>query len=286
MHLGGGKTLRTGPDRNVEVREEKVESRRAHAALAGAPARRLAERRTCCRFDGALRNLLGAPPPARPLPVPGKLQGIGEPRMRKAAVVALERVLDDDLPVRLHLEAHFVGGAVLGDAGEIHARVDILEDVFEVAMERLDLPVAAHEDEGTPGLDPQLPKSNPFRYLPYPGRLVQRPVQPVGPGVIGATQLGCHPRARGDFRAPVPAHVVESAAALSVVYDENAVSTDTRHRVRAGPIDFAHEAGESPGTAKEVLPFLRESIRIAVRPRRDAGGCNPAGPHHPSRQMM
>jgi len=107
---------------------------------------------------------------------------VAETGMRDGAVVALEEVLDRDLPVRVHAVVHAVVG---GEPGEIQpARARDLRQRSECRGQRCGVEVRAHEHERTPGVDESTPQPErqavELRVAVRPRRRTQRAVEARG----------------------------------------------------------------------------------------------------------
>ena len=171
--------------------------------------------------------------------------------MRDGAVVALEEVLDDDLPVRSDdplspatavfetCRVEPVGGQRGGQPAER-------------LRERCRVEIGVHEDERPPGVDED-GSETPFgaiesRFPVGAWRGAQRPVEVVRPGVVRALQR-LTPAAAVRYRMPaVPADVDERAQFARAVAEH-----DDRRRA---------------GVAREELPLLGDLTDVArVLPR-------------------
>ena len=138
---------------------------------------------------------------------------LAEPRMRRRAVVALEEVLQDDLPVRLDRPLVM---RVEADRVEVEAALrDDLGKPPERSRERRRLGVRVHEDERPPRAHGDRCERQPVRAEPglalRPRRLAQRPVEVVRPRVVRALQRLAAARSLDDEVAAVPADVDEPA---------------------------------------------------------------------------
>jgi hypothetical protein len=115
-------------------------------------------------------------------------------------VVALEVVLDRDLPVRAHLQV----GPLAED--EL-VRVDQRRDPAEAVGERRRVEVGADEDERASSVDERRPEAELLGLegvLPLRPRCrAQRPVEVVGPGVVRTLErlAGAAPARQGN-RSP------------------------------------------------------------------------------------
>ena len=143
------------------------------------------------------------------------VDGVDEARMVDRAVVALEVVLDRDLPV---------GAQLVRVAPAERERVDVepvagddLREVAERGGERLGLGVGVDEDERPPGVDRDRQQAE--RVAVEAGlevaarRGAQGAVEAVRPRVVRALQRPAPGRRRGDERAAVAADVDERRAA-------------------------------------------------------------------------
>jgi hypothetical protein len=134
------------------------------------------------------------------------------------AVVALEEVLADDLPVRLELRL---------PAGVVHEPVDIEAELCDLSphrtecvRQRLGVPARVHERERSPRVGGDAAETEAclveVGLFFGPRRRAQRAVEAVGPGVVGALDRLAFPRALDEGEAAVPADV-EERSQLAVV---------------------------------------------------------------------
>ena len=178
---------------------------------------------------------------------------LGGRRVHELDVVGLDEVLQEELPVRVDL-AEVDGGDVV-EPGEI----DPLEPVPERGGELLERRGRAVQvDE-----DPVVPRRRPHRNEPVPpaveagrrrarlapaeiGGDVERAVESVGPGVVGAPDRpagvsgGVH-----ELEVPVAAHVVEGP------HPEPGIAHEEERPPRHGDRGHVAGAGELVGKARE-----------------------------------
>ena len=193
--------------------------------------------------------------------------------MRDRAVVALEEVLANDLPVGVHLpvdpvaELERVHVEQLGDEGG---------HLPERLGERRGIRVGVDEDERAPrihgpGRQAQLVPVEAGLEV-RTGRGLECAVQSVGPRVVGALQRRAASVALGDGKAAVAADVEKGAElALARARDDNRRQADGRGEERARLRQSAEVAGVGPGGAEDprLLPSKRLRIRVpAPRQRR------------------
>ena len=205
---------------------------------------------------------------------------LGGRRVHELDVVGLDEVLQDELPVGGDL-AEVDGGDVV-DPGE----VDPLEPAPERGGELLERRRRAVQvDE-----DPVAPRRRPHRNEPVPpaveagrrraglapaevGGEVERAVEPVGPGVVGAPDRppgvsgGVH-----ELEVPMAAHVVEGPDPESRVAHEE--ERAPRHGDRghvAGAGELVREAREDPCAGEDPLVLEREERLARVRRPRKPG---------------
>ena len=147
----------------------------------------------------------------------------GESRVIDLAVVALEIVLDDDLPVRRRVVRH---PPIEAEPRDIDANLGYeLRERAERLGERWRLEIGVHEHHGSPGVDLDRAQAELARVeVGLPIRSRRRPeaaVELVGPGVVGALQGSLVAGPETDARAPVTADVDESPQLIVVVADED-----------------------------------------------------------------
>ena len=185
-----------------------------------------------------------------------------EPRVRDRAVVALEEVLGNELPVRLDGRRCTVAELELLD---VHARLgDEVGQPAEHLPQRRRLRVRAREHERAPRPDRRRTEAEPLRFhtaFPVgPRRRHEPPVEAICPGVVRALKRRTAPLALGDERAAVPADVQECAQLTAAVAGDH--DRDVPHR--RGEVPGALQLSEPP----DVLPRAREDRRPLVLERR------------------
>ena len=145
------------------------------------------------------------------------VEHLRELRVRDLAVVALEEVLADDLPVRLELG---LPARVEDERVDVEPELgDLRGHRAERVGERLRVARRVHEDERPPRVDGDAAQAElvlrEVRLLVRSRRRAQRAVEPVRPGVVRALQRLARPLAARDREAAVAAHV-EKRAQLAV----------------------------------------------------------------------
>ena len=221
---------------------------------------------------------------ARPDPVGGDPVGIHldqahEVPVRDRAVVALEEVVDDRLPVG----AEGVGEAVReGERGEVRGVPHHLPDeaASRLLGERRRLAVEVHEDEVAEHLHLDGGEGDRggvevLDALGVPGP-AKAPVEGVGPGVVGAGDLPRPARAREQLVPAVLADVVEGAKRPVRAPDRHdAPILDPRRHVAPRLAELLLVAEELPASPEDLGPLGLEErgVDVAVRPnRRRPGG--------------
>ena len=178
-----------------------------------------------------------------------------EARVRRRAVVALEVVLDDNLPVRSHLPL-----VPLPVAQPVEGHPSVSQDVRQAPEQlgqrhRIGIPI--HENQRAPGVDRDR-KQPVFRRvevrLSLRARCVPKAaVQVIRPRVVGALKRLALPSPARNLSGAVPAYVHEPTDLVVVPAHD----------------DHGHEAG----VAGEVLARLGDPVRdprVLPRARKDA----------------
>ena len=188
--------------------------------------------------------------------------------MSDRAVVALEVVLDPDLPVhRVHapVDALTKAQPVEIDAGIRQGGGQPAEHVRRADHLR----VRVHEDERSPDIDLNrqqriLVEVEP-RLAVGPGRRSQAPVETVRPGVVGTLERLAAPLALCHEMAPVPADVHESAQ-ISVLMADDDDRDMTRLRGHEAPRlrELLEARRVLPRTRKDPLSLQPVDLRVAV----------------------
>ena len=210
---------------------------------------------------------------------------VAEGGVRRVAVVALQVVLDDELPVGVQeslAPAHRPHPRQLREVGE--------QQRFQPAGRlggRRRGAIVAHHDEARERRHGDRGKAE-ARLVEASdgvavGCLAQAAVEPVGPGVVGAGD-GRLQRAAAveQAMAAVLAGVVEAAqGAVAAVDDDDLLAADAQAEVAPWPGDLACVAGGQPGAAEDPLHLQLEDGGIAVpgaRQRRVHDGLAGDGP--------
>src|SRR5215212_794108 len=181
-------------------------------------------------------------------------------------VVALEKVLARDLPVRGDLP---VGPVVEGKRIDVDAGCgDALRDLTEQFGQRLRSAVEVDEAERSPALQADRNErdvGDVDALALRPRRGVERPVERVRPGVVRALKTLPAAWLLDDDRAAVPADVDERALVPMLVSHD-----DDRHPPRPPRHDvlLAEDADVLPRPPEDRLLLARQHRRLAVPPPR------------------
>ena len=168
------------------------------------------------RVEWAQRRVLDGEEPARLDDVVVVVELLVQPRVHHGDVIALEVVVDVDLPVAgdLPLLAHHVAHRLAAKGRE--ARGQIFEDFGE----RRRLAVHVHEDERPPRRHLHRHEAHRLRvealHSLHLGRAAQCAVEGVGPAVVAALQRVASPAPRRDGTRAMQTHIVEAAQRLAV----------------------------------------------------------------------
>ena len=195
--------------------------------------------------------------------------------MRDRAVVALEEVVEDGLPVGLDVEGQAVGEGERVEVGHMGAEVGL--EPFTLLGEGCRARIEVDEDEAAELLDAnrgqaELVPVEPGHLLGAP-RGAQPAVDMVAPGVIGTGDDLGPPGALQQLVAPVLADVVEGA--------QGAVLAADRDDVLAGGLDgrvvarFAHRlamADIEPVAGEDGVPLAGVDAGVVVIVRRQGIG--------------
>src|SRR6266536_13496 len=269
------------PDREVRRAWEDVDARvrvdqMELAALAGHL--RLAEL-------GAERRVR-----LEPVAVGMNVHGVAEPGVRRRAVVALEEVLDDDLPVRVRVE---LDPRVEDELREVEVAREDRGQLSEVLVEWHGLRIRVDEEERAPGSGARGQK-RPL-VLVEAGlavgarRRAQRSVEGVRPGVVAALDRLAPAAAVDEHRAAMPADVQECLQlALLVADDEDRDAAGVRRQERTGLGDLVGPAGVLPGAREDPGALAAAGLLVAVpgeweRQRVSRDGHAPMLPPAPAR---
>ena len=194
------------------------------------------------------------------------------------AVVALQVVLDDVLPVGGDVVAEPAGEREVGDVGCLLG--DLGAEVTRLQPQRGRRRVEVHEHEPGEllhlyGVEADARRIEVHEVLRVAGG-DQRAVEVVGPAVVGAPQRADRTLADEDLVRPVLAHVVEGPQfSVAVAHQNDGKSRNRRRDVIAGrcePLPVAHPLpipGED-GRLLEVVPALG-GIGLGVQGTRRSG---------------
>jgi hypothetical protein len=187
--------------------------------------------------------------------------------MRHRAVVALEVVLDSDLPVG----GDRIRAALAEDEGvDVDpAAVQQLGHAPEGLFERSRLRVRVHEDKRPPlrhgGGHEAEPVSVERALSLGARRRSQAAVQVVRPGVVRALQRLPLASLGDDHGAAVAADVDERAQrSVTVAHDDDRDVSGTARRARAGLANPLGWPGVMPGVAEDLLLLGSEHVRRQV----------------------
>jgi hypothetical protein len=186
--------------------------------------------------------------------------------MGDRAVVALEEVLDEHLPVGLQP----VLGAVMEDE-----RVDVEPAAgddrgqgAEGVGQRRRVRRRVDEEERAPGVERcgAQPERRAVEAVGVgPRRRAQRAVEAVRPRVVVALQRRARPGARHDLRAAMAAHVDERPQlALAIAHDDDRHRARAARQVRAWRRDEADVPGVVPGWREERGALGLEHLGVGV----------------------
>ena len=196
---------------------------------------------------------------------------LAEAGMGGRAVVALEVVLERDLPVRVDRPPR--GGSGSASVVEVEAAArDDRRQLAERLRERRRVGIGVDEEERAPGVDRDGEQREvgrvEARLALRAGRLAQRAVELVRPRVVRALQrLAAAAAARDRVRA-VAADVDEAAQdALAVAGDDDRDVARLGRHERAGRRDLLRRAAVLPGAGEDALALERRDAGIGV-PRR------------------
>src|SRR6185437_3752232 len=188
-------------------------------------------------------------------------------RMRDLAVVALEEVLADDLPVRVDLG---LPARVEDEVVDVEAELgDLRRHRAERVRERLRVAVGVHEDERPPRADgdaaePELVLRE-VRLLVRARRGAERAVEPVRPRVVGALERLALPGALGQREAAVPADVEERPQlAVARPRHDDGSGSGARREERAGFRQLPEMPGVLPRRAEDPLLLAAENLGVPV----------------------
>jgi hypothetical protein len=189
-----------------------------------------------------------------------------KPGVRDRAVVALEVVLDTDLPVRrvLGVDAVVEAERLDVDAAGAELRRHLADVVGEGRIRcRVD------EDERPPRLDRDRHEPKPLEREPRlalrPRCGAQRPAQVVRPRVVGTLQALTPAFAVDHDRAPVPADVDERAQRpLAVAHDDHRQPAGAGGDVRPRLRDLVSPRRVLPEAPEDALLLAAQDVAVDV----------------------
>ena len=190
--------------------------------------------------------------------------------MHERQMIALDEVLDRQLPIRLQLETQ---PAAAAQQAEVVIGPALLQR-GEMLGERRGRRVEIDEDDGAP--ERTLDGDEAVRRLVEPfmrvdagaaeaGGAHQLAVQRVGPGVVGADHGGALGRGGDELGAAVPADVVEGAdLAVGAVHDQQRDAREIHRHLAARSRHVAGDAHADPVLAEGQLALGLEEGRVGV----------------------
>src|SRR4051794_31780402 len=193
--------------------------------------------------------------------------------MRDLAVVALEEVLADDLPIRLD---HGLPAGVVDEGVHVEPELgDLRGERAERLRQRLGVDAGVREDERAPGADRDRNEAElvlrEVRLLLAARRLAEAAVEPVRPGVVRALQRLAVRLPLGEREAAVAADVDEATQhAVAVLRDDDRCAAYMRGEV-ARRRELSGVADVLPHRPEDslLLPPQDLGIRVpGVRQRR------------------
>src|SRR5581483_9244855 len=200
--------------------------------------------------------------------VGGRVDHRRERGMRDLAVIALEEVLADDLPVGVELR---LPSRVEDEIVDVEPElVDLRGHRAQRVCERLRIVRRVHEHEGPPSADrgrqqPEL-LSREIRLLLGARCAPQGAVETVRPRVVGELQRLPPPLPLGDGEAPVTAHVHERAqlVVFSRARDHDRRSTGAPGEERPRLGHLSQVADVLPCRLEDELLLAAKDLRIRV----------------------
>ena len=188
--------------------------------------------------------------------------------VRDVAVVALQEVVDDVLPVRAHVVAQPLGVGQLGDVGR-PAR-DLRGQVGGLLRQRRGGGVEVDVDEAAELLDLHLVEADlalvEGRHPVGPAGGLQRAVEVVGPRVVRADDVARRPRPGQQLVRAVLADVVERAQSPVPAADHrDRHPGDRRRHVAARLPQLLDVADPLPGPGEDRRQVDGGPLRIGVR---------------------
>ena len=265
--VGRGRPQR--PDREIRAprvhvelhrREEDVVLRRGHrvAHVIGSRVR--------VRV-GMHRRELAEAQPDRLHPLPLLVDQLHEARVVQLAVVALEVVLDRDLPICLDL----VGAAVV-EAQRVHVEAVLRDNLGKVAQRdvksrRVHIRVREHERAPRVHLRGHQAEAGHVEVglVLAARRAAQAAVEAVGPGVVGALDRAALLRLVHEDGAAVAAHVQEGAKLLvAVEHHDQRQAAHLRGEHAAGAVQLAQVPHVLPRAPKDRVALQARHLGVDV----------------------
>src|SRR3954453_7703129 len=210
------------------------------------------------------RRVLDREPRLRLRPVLRVIELTEERRMHDRDVIALEVVVDVDLPV--------AGQLPLFARGEAIATEVVAHDRAEEFGERGDLMRDRDEEQIAPFLDAELRQARLPEILHAfeLGRAEERAIEVVGPAVIAALQDGGFPLPFRDRTGAVAADVRHRAEhAVVAAHDQHRLGADGGGEELSRLARLLRAAGELPDRAEYIAVLLLEHAWIEVVARRN-----------------
>ena len=205
--------------------------------------------------------------------VGGNIDDIGEGRMRRGAMIALEEIVDADLPIGLDdadAAARTVVGALhLGETRDMG--LEFRQEPASLLRQGLGMGVQVVEDERPQCLDPdrreaELAFVEALHLLRTPGT-AERSGQVIGPGVIGAGDHLGPAVAFQKLMSPMGADIVEAAQfAILAAADEDALVVDRGGDVAPGLGQVADVASQLPGAEEYCLALCGKDLGRRIEP--------------------
>ena len=181
----------------------------------------------------------------------------------RRAVVALAVVVEEELPVGLHLVDRPVGRGEVGDP-PLREAAGQRRKAFR---ERRPVLPEMNEEQALPGLEPRLDQPVlgllEARHVGHVGRPEQPPVQAVGPGVVGTLDRLAEtaPLLQAEQAPTVAADVVEGPRPpLPVGERDDALGAELEAEVAPRLADLGDVTGVEPASAEDPLPLLGEEL--------------------------
>ena len=189
---------------------------------------------------------------------------LAELGMQHRTVQALVVILDDQLPV-----GSYVIRAALVKAQLLHAPVGkFLRQVVELACERRGMRIESYEKMPVPDIGAHgVQRIILARQVLHVRRADEFAIEPVSPAVVRTLNASRKFSLGGgaDARAPVTAHIVESADRAAVVaIDDDAFVSDFPQKEVAWIRNLIGASGADPALAEKTFQFLRKDCWVGV----------------------